>query len=272
MRLWAPALTIVSLALVVPPPAETRLDPVAALRVQLESGDGVAFTSVTSTRVPERDKPMISRRSGVHELAHGKVVASDYREDQDGTDPERTMAFPDRSYEQSTGWRRYLPEGKNWVFEKTKDPPVLTCGLIRLSNPATLKVMLAGARTKRPGGVYDGTRTTLHEGVITLGEVAQVDPGLRIGLDQRLTDAEARIRVDWKLWIGRDQLVHRCHASSWLLTFLGEDDFDPMHIVEDLRLSRWGHPADLKPPPADQAASLDQLDSPEEAPVTPRPR
>ncbi|MFI6732643.1 hypothetical protein ACIBI9_06910 [Nonomuraea sp. NPDC050451] len=43
MRLWALALTITSVAMIVPPSAvaEARLDPVAALRRQLASGNGV---------------------------------------------------------------------------------------------------------------------------------------------------------------------------------------------------------------------------------------
>ncbi|MFF0319919.1 hypothetical protein ACFYTU_04225 [Nonomuraea angiospora] len=110
--------------------------------------------------------------------------------------------------------------------------------------------------------MYDGTRTTLHEGSITLGELAKADPGLRIGAGQRPTGKYARVRVDWKLWIGRDQLVRRCRTDSRQPGVPKLSD-EPVHYVDDLRLSRWGRPIDIQAPPADQVATYDELDIPE---------
>ncbi|WP_433434832.1 hypothetical protein [Nonomuraea sp. CA-141351] len=260
MRLWALALTITSVAVVVPPsaPAEIRLDPVAALRRQLASGNGVTFSNVTISTSWDGE-PLTLRRSGVHELARGEVIASEILDLKDGKDPERFIVFPDRYYEQSSFWRERLPEGKSWGVIKDKQSLALTCGDMRLSDPATLKALLASTKTKRPVGVYDGTRTTLHEGIITLGEVAKVDPDLRIGADRRATGAYAQARINWKLWIGQDQLVRRCHSSSWQPGTLGMDEFDPIQLIDDVRLSRWGSATDIKPPAADQVATQDEL-------------
>ncbi|MFI6732644.1 hypothetical protein ACIBI9_06915 [Nonomuraea sp. NPDC050451] len=129
---------------------------------------------------------------------------------------------------------------------------------MRLSNPGTLKALLASTKAKYPAGVYDGTRTTLHEGIITLGEVAKADPDLLVGAD-RPTGKYAGVRIDWKLWIGQDQLVRRCHVSYLLPGVPGMDDFDPLQLVEDVRLSRWGRATDIKPPAADQVATHDEL-------------
>ncbi|MEV4113026.1 hypothetical protein [Nonomuraea sp. NPDC049695] len=270
MRLWALALTITLVAAIVPPsaPAEARLDPVAALRVQLESGNGVTFSSVTIFTAWD-GKPRTTRRSGVHELAHGGIIASELLDPEDGKDPEHFIIFPDRYYEQSSFWRKRLPEGKSWGVVKDKQSFTLTCGDIRLTNPATLKALLAGTKARHPAGVYDGTRTTLHEGIITLGEIAMVDPDLRIGTS-RPTGAYAQVRINWKLWIGQDQLVRRCHSSSWYPGFLGADDLDPYQLVDDVRLSRWGRPTDIKPPAPDQVATSDEINLPGEAPVAPR--
>lgn len=260
MRLWALALTITSVAVIVPPsaPAEIRLNPVAALRRQLASGNGVEFTNVTISTSWDGE-PLTFRRSGVHELARGEVIASEILDPKDGKDPERFIVFPDRYYEQSSFWRERLPEGKTWGVITGKQSLALTCGNMRLSDPATLAALLAGTRTKRPGGVYDGTRTILHEGVITLGEVAKVDPDLRIGADRRPTGAYAQARINWKLWIGQDQLVRRCHSSSWQPGILGSDELDPIQLVDDVHLSRWGHATDIRPPAADQVATTDEL-------------
>ncbi|MEV1176800.1 hypothetical protein [Nonomuraea sp. NPDC049784] len=259
MRLWALIVTITSVAMVVPSSAvaEARLNPVAALRRQLASGNGVTFSNVLVSTSWDGE-PLTFRRSGVHELAHGEVIASEILDLKNGKDPERLIVFPDRYYEQSTGWRRFLQEGKSWVIGKSQESLALTCGDLRLSNPATLKALLASTKAKHPAGVYDGTRTTLHEGMITLGEVAKVDPDLLIGVD-RPTGKYAGVRIDWKLWIGQDQLVRRCHVSYLLPGVPGIDDFDPQQLAEDVRLSRWGRATDIKPPAADQVATPDEL-------------
>lgn len=114
--------------------------------------------------------------------------------------------------------------------------------------------------------MYDGTRTTLHEGVITLGEAAKVDPELHV-LTRRPKETEAQIPLRWKLWIGQDHLVRRCQSSYVLLDYVGWGGFDPLQFADDVRLSRWGHPADIRPPAADQVATLDELTFPDKDPA-----
>ncbi|MEV6035857.1 hypothetical protein AB0L65_32190 [Nonomuraea sp. NPDC052116] len=123
MRLWALALTITSVAVIVPPSAvaEARLNPVAALRHQLASGNGVTFSHVTVSTSWDGESRTF-RRSGVHELAHGEVIASQILDPGDGKDPERFLVFPDRYYEQSSFWRERLPEGRSWGASRTSSP------------------------------------------------------------------------------------------------------------------------------------------------------
>lgn len=264
MRLWVLALTITSVTSIVPLPAGAApLDPVIALRRQLASGNGVTFSQVLVSR--SEGKPLTFRQSGIHELAQGKVVASDILRPKDfmfGKFRQRLILFPDRVYEQSTSLRKYLPEGKSWVISESKQSLALDCGLMHLSDPATLKALLAATTVKRPAGVYDGTRTTFYEGFITLGELAKADPGLRIGANRRPTGKYARVRVDWKLWIGQDQLVRRCHSSSTQPGIPGLSD-EPLQLIDDIRLSRWGRATDIQAPPADQVATYEELNIPE---------
>lgn len=95
MRLWALALTITSVAVIVPPSAvaEARLDPVAALRRQLASGNGVTFSNVLVSTSWDGE-PLTFRRSGAHELADGEVIASELLDLKDGKDRERLIVFP----------------------------------------------------------------------------------------------------------------------------------------------------------------------------------
>ncbi|MEV1169919.1 hypothetical protein [Nonomuraea sp. NPDC049784] len=265
MRQWALALSITSVISIMPLPAAAaaRLDPVAALRRQLTSGDGVTFSNVLVSR--SAGKPLTLRQSGIHELDQGKVVASDILRPKDftfGKFRQRLILFPDRVYEQSTSLRKYLPEGKSWVISESKQSLALSCGQMRLSDPATLKALLAATTVKRPASVYDGTRTTLHEGSITFGELAKADPSFRIGVNHRPTGKYARVRVTWKLWIGQDQLIRRCHSSSTQPGIPRLSD-EPLQLVDDIRLSRWGRATDIQAPPADLVATYDELNIPE---------
>ncbi|MET9240474.1 hypothetical protein [Nonomuraea sp. NPDC003709] len=264
MRLWALALTITSVTSVVTSPAAAAgPDPVAALRRQLAGGNGVTFSDVLVAR--SEGKPRTFRESGVHELGRGKIVASEILRPKDfmfGKYRQRLILFPDRYYEQSASLRKHLPEGKSWVVAKEKRSLALYCGQMRLSDPGTLKALLAATKVKRPSGVYDGTRTTLYEGSITLGELAKADPDFRIAGLHRPAGKYVRVRVDWKLWIGRDQLVRRCHSDSRQPGIPKLSD-ETVHYVDDLRLSRWGRPIDIQAPPADQVATYDELDLPE---------
>ncbi|MFI7132781.1 hypothetical protein ACIBQ1_44380 [Nonomuraea sp. NPDC050153] len=267
MTLWALALTIASVpAVVLPSPpaaAAAQLDPVTALRRRLTSDDGVTFSNVMVSR--SGGKPMTFRESGVHELAQGKIVASEIVRPKDfmfGKYRQRLILFPNRVYEQSAGLRKYLPQGKSWVVSEEKQSLALVCGQMRLSVPGTLKALLAATEVKRPSGVYDGTRTTLYEGSITLGELAKADPDLRIGVNHRPTGKYARVRIDWQLWIGQDQLIRRCHSDSRQPGIPKLSD-KPIHYVNDIRLSRWGRPIDIQAPPTDQVATYDELNIPE---------
>jgi hypothetical protein len=134
---------------------------------------------------------------------------------------------------------------------------------VSLSDPATLRAVLATTARKRPAGVYDGVRTTLYEGTITFAQLHKVNPGMRIGFRSKPTGTYASWKVSWRLWIGQDQLVRRAW-SAWREPNDTPDrsaSEKPYYAFEeDLQLSDWGMKADIQPPPADKTVSSEELD------------
>ncbi|MEV7005478.1 hypothetical protein [Streptosporangium sp. NPDC051022] len=237
-------------------------DPVNALRRQMAGHGGVRFSNVIVNTVEDlsnipsgmtRDKTKGTfRRKGAAEFGGGKVTASDVTSRDSYSGPGeflRFISFPGRSY--MSGWLvPPLPAGKEWVlFEDEESKPEVDTGRIRLTDPATLRAVLATTSVRRPGGVYDGTRTTLYEGKITFAELRGAYPGFRLVFGEKPTAKDLEIVVSWRLWIGEDHLVRRAW-SSWTEPFVKQIDYY-ISTVTDVRLTGWGT-AGVVPPPADQ--------------------
>jgi hypothetical protein len=152
--------------------------------------------------------------------------------------------------------RRYvqtkaLPKGKSWLrYEDKKTHPLLDGVWIKIADPVMLKAVLATTEDKRSSGVYDGTRTTLYQGTITLGELRKASsPTFPLGLEERPTRKEAKVKVSWQLWLGEDQLVRRTWAS-WT---------DVHSYVVDAHLTNWGTQTDITPPPANEVMTPEDI-------------
>ncbi|GGS58070.1 hypothetical protein GCM10010156_15810 [Planobispora rosea] len=227
--------------------------PVDALRRQLVEGRGVKMAK-TFTATKNGEKADI-RVAGVAEFGDGKVTATDMTHRSDFTGiagSVRHLTFPGRGYVQDGA----SFQGKSWRLQENKEiRPRLDADWIELSDPAMLKAVLATARVKRPAGVYDGTRTTLYQGTITLGELYRAgSAGFPFGRDEKPSKTEAKAAVSWKLWLGGDQLVRRAWGT-WGEPFSRSGDIRISYVV-DVRLSGWGAKVDVVPPPADDVARL----------------
>ena len=186
------------------------VSPADALRLQLVENRGVTMSEVTTWwRSGEKNS---YRKKTFADFDGGTVAATDVRdvnEPDDPSSPYRYLTFKGQTYGQ--GGHSIVPEGKTWVliFEDEETRPFLESGGIDLANPAALKAVLATTETKRPGGVYDGTRTTIHQGTITFAELYKVSPAFRDQHDGKPTGKYAKIKLSWRLWLGGDHLVRR---------------------------------------------------------------
>ncbi|MEU6711920.1 hypothetical protein ABZ897_10640 [Nonomuraea sp. NPDC046802] len=242
--------------------AVTRSGPVVALKRQLNGHGGVRQSSVyRSVWGPKKDH-VTSRSRAVHEFGGGGIAPTDLSFSKSSSGgASRAIVFPDRAY----GWEHdrpdYLPAGKSWILETKKNDLYLECGKIRLSDPVTLRHVLATTAAKRPAGVYDGARTTLYEGSITIGELYKLNPRLWVDTFEKPTGQYARyakLPVKWRLWLGSDQLVRRCQ-TRYDEPDLFWDAKDRRLETADVRFSGWGDVIDIKPPPAELVATGDEL-------------
>lgn len=266
MGRWTMGMALVltaSVSVIVPhAEAATRPGPVTALKQQLNGHGGVRYSSVYRTVWGPKKEHATTRSRAVHKFGGGKVVATDFslpKSSYNGAS--RTIAFPDRSYSWAQKPLDRLPAGKSWILDTKKNDLYLWCGQIRLSNPATLRHVLATTATKRPAGVYDGTRTTLYEGSTTIGELYKLNPSLRVSDFEKPTGKYASYRklpVKWRLWLGSDQLVRRCQTRYDEPDPLGQGD-DRRLTIDDVRFSGWGDAVDIKPPPAKKVVPRDEL-------------
>ncbi|MFI6637076.1 hypothetical protein ACIBI7_50025 [Nonomuraea fuscirosea] len=241
--------------------AATRPGPVAALKRQLNGHGGVRESSVYRILSGPKKEHLTSRSRAVHAFGGGGIAAVDVRYSKFATGDARSILFPDRGYTWQRDFPDHLPAGKSWLLEIQKNDLYLTCGQIRLSDPATLRHVLATTTVKRPAGVYDGTRTTLYEGSTTIGHLYKLNPRLRVAGFEKPTGqyaSYAKLPVKWRLWLGSDQLVRRCQTryhepeSPW-------NTKDRSLSTADVRFSGWGDEVDIKPPPAELVATPDEL-------------
>ncbi|MGV9775852.1 hypothetical protein [Streptosporangium sp. NPDC003464] len=270
MRRWIATIAVAVTASVAVTGLGTAVDaqttpagPVDALRRQLVENRGVTMAEVTTWwREGERNSFRQKTRA---EFGKGTVTATDVRDVAGSNVPEppaRFLTFKGRTYCQ--GWICPAPEGKTWVlfYEDEETRPFLTAGGIDLGDPAALQAVLATTEANRPGGVYDGTRTTIHQGAITYAQLYKASPGFRDEYGGKPpTGRDAKVKISWRLWLGKDQLVRRVQASwnEWVANGANVRDF---HVV-DARLTGWGAELDIPAPSADETAGRDDWrDSP----------
>lgn len=238
--------------------ASAAPDPVLATQRQLVAGHGVRITERHTFNDGgysgwELFKPV----TGIVGFGNGKVVATDLRDYNLAKRGIRNICIGKRGYQYEP---KGVSDGKRWVTYEWPCKLALESGHIRLDDPATFKAVLATTASKRPAGIYDGTRTTLYQGTITFGQLYKADPSMRVGLGSKPNGKYADWKVSWRLWVGQDQLVRRAW-SSWREPDIknltrGQGWFG---FIYDVRLSDWGMKADIKPPPADQTVANEDL-------------
>ncbi|MDP9862927.1 MULTISPECIES: hypothetical protein [Streptosporangium] len=248
-----------------------QTDPVSALKSQFRTHRGVKLAE-NSKIIGEgkNNRAIFSRRNGVLEFGKQGVVASDLTEKftlpgaekelKNLFGPSRTLMVKGVSYISGGFYGDALPEGKEWL--RVKGGAVVAGNpaqqIVNPLEPATLKAALAHTTAKRPGGTWDGTRTVVHSGTITLGELYKVSPTVRALLGAKPSAKSATLPVSWKLYLGPDQLVRRA-VSSWTQSLRGLTSLD-MTYLNDSRYSGWGVKSAIKAPSAAQVADFDELD------------
>ncbi|GAA3414366.1 hypothetical protein [Streptosporangium vulgare] len=249
----------------------TAADPVSALKRQFRTHRGVKLAENTKiVGEGKKNRAIFTRRSGVLEFGRTGLVASDLTTkfslplpDSDELKglftPSRTLSLKGVSYTSGGVFAESMPEGKKWLRTPGDTLSLVSAvqQIISTVEPGTLRTTLAHTRAKRPGGTWDGTRTTVHSGTITLAELFKVSPAVRTLLGRKPTGRSATLPVTWKIYLGSDQLVRRV-VSSYTESTRGLNSTE-LTYVNDTRYTGWGTKVTIKAPPADQVADFDEL-------------
>lgn len=235
-------------------------NPLTALRKQFTNG--VKYRSSTTLK-----NRLIASTAGSFKFGRSGVAASDLttRIRVDPADlgenpllaalPERTIKIGKTAYINGGVLRGSLPAGRPWV-EVPNGPATGLLGVFgQLVNPieaGTLKTLLKQSRSRRPGGVVDGTRTVVYSGTTTIARLYRTSPWLRGALLGKPDAKLARTKVDWRLYVGSDGLARRV-VSSWSLSALGAGR---LKFTTDSRFTSWGVKVGIKPPPDDQIIQI----------------
>ncbi len=243
------------------------LDPAAALRKAFVPGHGVRFASSGTIDVGGMATVKSSAKG---RLAFGRsgVTASDVTartdygalldEDLKGANkPTRTITVGRTAYVNGGVFSSLFPEGKKWLRTPAKGAADVLGNNGEFINPLdgrALKAVLATTKAKGAGGVVNGARTTLYRGAITLKQLAEVEPSLKKGLSA----SEAKSVVDWKMWVGGDQLVRKVQTSLTLTLRYKKTtmEVDARNVISFVG---WGSRVTVKAPPKSQVATLADL-------------
>ncbi|MFC6577820.1 hypothetical protein ACFQBS_13860 [Planomonospora parontospora] len=245
------------------------VNPADALRRQLVEDRGVTMSEITTTWTDGKKHRIRDKTRA--EFGDGGVIATDFTHGT-GSDASpfsvRFLTFKGRLY--CRGWICPASGGKTWVLsdEDEATRPFLESDGIDLGDPAALHAVLATTEATRPGGVYDGTRTTIHQGTITYAELYRTSPAFRDDYGRKPpTGRDAKTEVSWRLWIGKDQLVRRVQTSRTARLIKGRDLW--VSRVVDARLTGWGAETDIPVPSADETAGRADWKNPgEKRPVS----
>ncbi|MGW0594397.1 hypothetical protein [Streptosporangium sp. NPDC002607] len=250
-------------------------DPITALKGQLKNGHGVTYVDILKTQGSSKNT-IAGHRKGELQFSTSGISASDHTTQlrfdegafefgtgEGGTEeteeqkkfskllaglaePERVVRVKKKAYLSGGAFGQFLPQDKPWLGY-----PGDTLGvtgsmgqLINVAEPATLKTLLAHATVKKP---------TAYAGKITFGELQKVSPWFRASHDGgKLSGEQAKTTINWKLFLNADRLPARL-ATSYTQFSSG-----PTWTV-DTRYTDWGSKVTIDAPPADQVATVKEL-------------
>ncbi|WP_169983942.1 hypothetical protein [Microbispora sp. H10836] len=252
-RLVASMAIVVLSVLGVVAPAHAVTDPVAILKKHLVPDHGVRIS--IAWKMDQGGAAIKFRHAGdlgfdasgvvTFDLAGQAKVENKAKDIFVGTNegPTRSIAIGNETY--STGaYDHLLPDGKAWARIVSPKGTVAArrYSLLNVLDPATLKAVLATAKTKAPGMELDGVKTTLYTGVIT---VRQASPGTK------MSAREGAQRIGWRLWIGSDGLIRRQMTTTTKRIQIGRRAAKEL-LSEDIHYSAWGSDVIITAPPAEE--------------------
>ncbi|MFG2074987.1 hypothetical protein [Nonomuraea maritima] len=116
--------------------------------------------------------------------------------------------------------------------------------LVNGINPGFLRLVASHGATSADGGTFEGVKTTLHSGTVTVPKLGERQAGISFGT--REEEYSWRGPITWKLWVGQDNLPRRFHA---IIRFTPTEGGDVKTMTLNVIYRNWGKPVKITPPP-----------------------
>ncbi|MFG1752798.1 hypothetical protein [Streptosporangium sandarakinum] len=233
-------------------PESKSLDSVVqAIKKQFAKKSSVRFS------VKRRGGPLPavdSQASGAYRFRASGVYAADITEisqEPDGTGRSREISigreFYSQAYVRSKDgkyiWKSPSTVGK-WSYGRNLAGVIWGEDLINGINPGFLKLAASHAETSTDGGTFEGVKTTLHSGTVTVPELGERQAGMTFGTEKEYGSRGGPIT--WKLRVGPDNLPRRFHA---IIRFTRPEGGDAETMTMNIIYRGWGTPVKITAPP-----------------------
>ncbi|MGW3342504.1 hypothetical protein ACWDA3_04320 [Nonomuraea rubra] len=195
-----------------------------------------------------------SKTSGAYRFGSAGVYAADtttITREVGGTGRSRGISIGRKFYSQAyvrakNGkyvWKSPPTVGE-WTYGQNMAGVIWGEDLINGVNPGFLQLAASHGATSDDGGTFEGVKTTLHSGTVTVPEL-----GIRQAGNFFETEDDGgswKGPITWKLWMGPDNLPRRFHAiMRFTSKYGGGTDTMTMNII----YRDWGKPVKITAPP-----------------------
>lgn len=140
-------------------------------------------------------------------------------------------------------WKSPSTVGK-WTCARNLAGVIWGEDLINGINPGFLKLVASHDATSADGGTFEGVKTTLHSGTVTVPELGERQAGMFFGTEEGRGLWGGPIT--WKLWVGPDSLPRRFHA---IMRFTRSEGGDAETMTMNIIYRGWGTPVRITAPP-----------------------
>ncbi len=118
--------------------------------------------------------------------------------------------------------------------------------LINGINPGFLELAASHGATSTDGGTFEGVKTTLHSGTVTVRVLGERQAGMFFE-NEEWSDGSWSGPIVWKLWVGPDNLPRRFHAILRCTPTWGDGEVET--VTMNIIYRGWGSPVRITAPP-----------------------
>lgn len=218
------------------------------------------FVKKSSVRfsVKRRGEPPATwdmKASGAYRFRASGVYATDtttISQESGGTGRSREISigreFYSQAYVRSKDgkyiWKSPSTVGK-WSYGRNLAGTIWGEDLINGINPGFLKLAASHGGTSANAETFEGVKTTLHSGTVTVPELGERQAGMSFGTEEDSGSWSGPIA--WKLWVGPDNLPRRFHAIMRFTPKYGGGEIETMKM--NIIYRGWGTPVKITAPP-----------------------